>query len=157
LIDRRDARPLATWTVPEPLVDHDDRPAFVPDDSGHFLVRCGSRVVARIVPSIQTAEVLVHAERDLAPRAVDRLGGLLWLAERGGGYTVASAMDGRVLWRVDLGQQLVSSVASAGGGFVVAGESGSLFRVKSDGQVTGVSGLPRRSGLCAIFHLLGCS
>ncbi|MGW5641909.1 outer membrane protein assembly factor BamB family protein [Saccharopolyspora sp. NPDC003752] len=133
LIDQRDARPLTTWTLPQPLVDH--RPAFVADGSGGLLVRCGSRAIARLVPSTGTTDLLVEAEHDLAPVAVNWLDGRLWLWERRGGYTLANAADGRLLGRVGPGQQLVRSVVPTRGGFVVADTSGALLRVSPQGQI----------------------
>jgi outer membrane protein assembly factor BamB len=135
LIDQRDARPMTTWPLPQPLVDHDNRRAFVADGSGGLLVRCGSRAVARIVPSTGTTDLVVEAERDLAPVPVDRHDGLLWLWERRGGCTVATSAEGRILGRVDSGRQLVHSVVSAGGEFVLADTNGRLLRVSAQGSI----------------------
>ncbi|SDU36303.1 outer membrane protein assembly factor BamB [Amycolatopsis keratiniphila] len=135
LIDRADGRELATWSLPEPLVGPDIGPAFRADDDGGFLVRCGDRLVVRIALSEPKAETVVCAEPELAPRAVDLCGGLLWLAERRGGYTVVAASDGAERWRIRHDRRFVASVASVGGGFAIADEDGSLFRIDSTGGV----------------------
>ncbi|MFC3451679.1 outer membrane protein assembly factor BamB family protein [Amycolatopsis speibonae] len=135
LIDRDDGRESATWSLPGPLVGPDSGPAFVPDDEGGFLVRCGDRSVVRVRLSERKAETLVHAEQDLFPRAVERRGGLLWLAERRGGCAVVDASDGTARWRIDHDRRFVPSVASVDGGFVIADEGGLLFRIEQDGAV----------------------
>ncbi|WP_410578597.1 PQQ-binding-like beta-propeller repeat protein [Amycolatopsis sp. lyj-108] len=136
LIDRGDGRELATWSLPEPLVGPDTGPAFRADDDGGVLVRCGDRLVVRIALSETKAETVVRAERALAPRAVDLCGGLLWLAERRGGYTVVDASDGAEQWRIRHDRRFVPSVASVDGGFVIADEGGLLFRIDLAGTVS---------------------
>lgn len=135
LIGQRDARPMNTWILPEPLVDHDNRAAFVADGSGGLLVRCGNRAICRIGPSTTTAELLIHAEWDLAPVAAERVGRVLWLWRRHGGCILADVMDGRVLGEVGPGRPLVGSVVPSGGGFVVADTNGVLLHVGSQGQI----------------------
>ncbi|RSN63130.1 hypothetical protein DMH01_11005 [Amycolatopsis sp. WAC 04182] len=135
LIDRGDGRELAAWSLPEPLVGPDIGPAFRAEDDGGFLVRCGDRLVVRITLSETKAETVVRAERDLMPRAVDLCGGLLWLAERRGGYTVVDPSDGAERWRVQHDRRFVPSVASVDGGFAIADEGGSLLRVDLAGGV----------------------
>ncbi|MFK0249860.1 PQQ-binding-like beta-propeller repeat protein [Amycolatopsis azurea] len=135
LIGRGDGRELATWSLPEPLVGPDIGPAFVPDHAGGFLVRCGDRSVVRIRLSARKAETLVRAEHDLAPRAVQRCDGLLWLAEWRGGCTVVDAAEGTARWRIGHDRRLVPSVASTGGGFAIADEGGLMFRIDKDGEV----------------------
>lgn len=70
------------------------------------------------------------------PRAVDLCGGLLWLAERRGGYTVVDAPDGAERWRIQHDRRFVPSVASVDGGFAIADESGLLFRIDLGGAVS---------------------
>ncbi|OXM44399.1 PQQ-binding-like beta-propeller repeat protein [Amycolatopsis alba] len=135
LIDRRDGRELITWFLPGPLLGPDTGPAFVPDGAGGFLVRCGDRSVVRLCPSERKALTLARAEHDLLPRAVERCGGLVWLAERRGGCTVVDASDGTVRWRIDHDRRFVSSVVSVDGGFAIADEGGLLFRIDQDGAV----------------------
>lgn len=135
LIDRGDGRELATWSLPEPLAGPDIGTAFRAERGGGFLVRCGDRLVVRIALSETKAETVVRAERDLMPGAVDLCGGLLWLAERRGGFTVVDPSDGAGRWRVRHDRRFVPSVASVDGGFAIADEGGSLFRIDLAGAV----------------------
>ncbi|MFI7121440.1 PQQ-binding-like beta-propeller repeat protein [Amycolatopsis sp. NPDC049868] len=149
LIDRGDGRELATWSSPGPLVGPDTGAAFVPDGAGGFLVRCGDRSVVRIRLSEKRAETLVRTGHELLPRAVERCGGLLWLAERRGGYTVVGVSDGTARWRIDHDRRFVSSVAPVDGGFAIADEGGSLFRIDSAGGVSARVRITQRIGaLC---------
>jgi outer membrane protein assembly factor BamB len=137
MVDRRDARQLSAWTLPHPLVDNDSGPVFTAAGAVHFLVRCGSHCVARIALTTDVVDEFVQAERSLRPDAPDEAGQLLWLSERGGGYTVADTETGLVRWRVDLAQPLVGRVVPAITGCVVAGrQPGTLFRLDHHGQVT---------------------
>ncbi|RZQ59934.1 PQQ-binding-like beta-propeller repeat protein [Amycolatopsis suaedae] len=131
LLDRRDGRPLTTWSLPSPLGDHET--AFVADEAGGVLVRCGSRSIARLVPSAGTAELVVEA--DLPAVTMEYLGGLLWLWDRRSGYTLVNPSDGRTRGRVDPGRQLVGSVVPAGGGYVVAETNGALLRLSPQGRI----------------------
>jgi outer membrane protein assembly factor BamB len=139
LIGRRDARELRTWSLPHPLVDHDHEAAFTAVGSGGFLVRCGDDAVVRIEPSAGTAGEVLRAGKPLAPSAPQHVGGVLWLRERGSGFTVADPRDGRVLWRSAVRQavfgQVVAEDVGDGPGFVLADTSGSLFFVDSGGRV----------------------
>lgn len=143
LIDRDDGRELTTWSLPEPLAGPDVGPAFRVEGGG-FLTRCGDRLVVRIVPAEAKAEIVFRAERDLAPRAVDLCGGLLWLAGRRGGYTVVDPSDGAERWRIQHDRRFVASVASVAGGFAIADEGGSLFRIDLAGLVSERARLTQR-------------
>ncbi|MFJ8911451.1 PQQ-binding-like beta-propeller repeat protein [Amycolatopsis sp. NPDC102389] len=136
LIDRGDGRELATWSLPEPLVGPDIGAAFRADDDGGFLARCGDRLVVRIALSETKAETVARAERDLTASAVGLCGGLLWLAERRGGYTVVDASDGAERWSIQHDRRFVPSVGSVDGGFVIADEGGLLFRIDMAGAVS---------------------
>lgn len=137
MVDRGNGGQLSAWTLPHPVVDADLRPVFTAAGAGHFLLRCGSRCVARIALTAATVDEFVRTERLLGAAAPGHVGRLLWLSERGGGgYTVADAETGVVRWRVDLAQGLVGRVAPAGTGCVVAGRRpGFLFRLDHHGEV----------------------
>ncbi|MFC9252282.1 outer membrane protein assembly factor BamB family protein [Amycolatopsis thailandensis] len=135
LIDRADGRELAEWSFPGPLLGPDAGSAFVPDGSGGVLMRCGDRSVVRIRSSERKAETLFRAEHDLIPRAVERCGGLLWLAHLRGGCTAVDESDGTVRWRIDHDRRFVPSVAPVDGGFAIADEGGTLFRIDHEGAV----------------------
>lgn len=147
LISRSGMRKLSTWRLPRPLVDHDHRPAFTAVRT-RFLVRCGDNAVVEIVPSTGIARELVLAENSLASSAPLYVGGLLWLIERGTGFTVADPRDGRILWRFNIRQPMVGQVVAensgVGGGFILASNAGVLFRLDSDGQVIERVSIARR-------------
>ncbi|MBB5801310.1 outer membrane protein assembly factor BamB [Saccharothrix ecbatanensis] len=135
LIDRQELRELTSWSLPQPLVGHDNQAVFTTDDGRGFLVRCGSRSVVEIAPSEGTVREVVLAESDLGFSAPVHVNGLLWIYDREAGFTVADPGDGRVLRRVDVRQPLVDQVVPVGNGFVVAGTNGTLFHLDADGQV----------------------
>jgi hypothetical protein len=60
--------------------------------------------------------VAAHPLRPVAPQHV---GGLLWLPERGPGFTVADPHHDRPLWRIDVGQPLVGQVMAMASCFVL--------------------------------------
>jgi outer membrane protein assembly factor BamB len=155
LIGRRDMRELSTWLLPYPLVDHDNRVVFTAVGRDRFLARCGDHAVVEIVCSARTARELILAEQALAHSAPQYVGGVLWLRERGTGFTVADPRDGRLLWRVDLRQPLIGQVVpvdlESDAGFLLAGTMGTLFRLDADGQVTGRATVTRR--IRALRHL----
>lgn len=139
LIGRRDGRELRTWSLPRPLADYDHEVAFTAVGSDRFLVRCGDDAVVRIALSAGIASELVLAGRPLLPVAPQHVGGLLWLAERPTGFTVADPDDGRVRWRTAVRPaafgQVIAGDRGGGGGFVLAGAGGFLVSVDSRGQV----------------------
>jgi hypothetical protein len=93
--------------------------------------------VARIALTTETADEFVQAERLLGPDAPDGVGQLLWLSERGGGYTMADTETGLVRWQADLAQPLVGRVVSDVAGCIVAGRRpGTPVPPDHHGQVT---------------------
>jgi outer membrane protein assembly factor BamB len=139
LVGRRDGRELRTWSLPHPLADYDHEVAFTAVGDDRFLVRCGDDAVVRIAPSAGTASELVLAGSPLLSVAPQHVGGLLWLRERGTGFTVADPHDGRVLWRTDVRRaafgQVIAEDRGSGGGFLLADAGGSLLFVDDRGQV----------------------
>ncbi|MCC8250864.1 PQQ-like beta-propeller repeat protein [Saccharothrix sp. NEAU-S10] len=139
LIGRRDGRRLRTCSLPQPLAHYDHEVAFTAVGGDRFLVRCGDDAVARISLSAGTASELVVAGSPLVPVAPQHVGGLLWLRERGTGFTVADPHDGRVVWRTAVRQaafgEVIAEDGGSGGGFVLADAGGSLLFVDSRGQV----------------------
>ncbi|MGW7531147.1 outer membrane protein assembly factor BamB family protein [Amycolatopsis sp. NPDC054798] len=144
LIDRHDGWELSAWQLPQPLADNDAGASVSEVGPGRFLLRCGPRALAEIVLSADTVREFVRAETDLAAVAPEFAGGLLWLPEVRGGYTVVDPAVGRLRWRVDVGQRLVGQVAPAADGFLVASASGSLFHLNSDGRITKRTSVARR-------------
>uniref|UniRef100_UPI0031DC90B5 outer membrane protein assembly factor BamB family protein n=1 Tax=Saccharothrix mutabilis TaxID=33921 RepID=UPI0031DC90B5 len=139
LVDR-DLREVAVWSLPEPLASPDHAAVFTPVGSDRFLVRCGARSVVEVGPA--GVREVVRAGHDLTEDAPVVAGGLVWLRERAGGYTTVG--DGRLGWRFDVGQPLVSGVRAVADGFVVAALAGTLFRLDRDGRVRGRVQVARR-------------
>jgi outer membrane protein assembly factor BamB len=148
LIDRHGAGELTAWVLPQPLIDSDDRRAFTAVGPHRFLVRCGDRAVAEIVPSAGTMGEFLLAENDLAFSTAEYVGDLIWVPERPTGYTVVDPRDGHVVWRVGLQQHLVGQVVpvrtGVGAGFVLGSTSGTLFHLDTDGRVTERTAVARR-------------
>ncbi|MEV1121054.1 PQQ-binding-like beta-propeller repeat protein [Actinosynnema sp. NPDC049800] len=148
LIDRRDGRELRAWSLPHPLADHDHEAAFTAVGGDRFLVRCGEDAVVRIEPSTGAVSGLVLAGTPLVASAPRHVGGLLWLGERGTGFTVADPHDGRVLWRIAVRPapfgQVVADDRGRGDGFVLADAGGFLVFVDPRGQVVERVGITRR-------------
>lgn len=132
LIDPRDGSETARWQLPEPLTDSELRPVFTAIGPDHCLARCGSRSLVRLrLPSGAVDEFIRH-DVDLSAEAAELVGGLVWSRQPRAGYLAADPNSGSI-WRVDVGQPLVSGVIQAGEEFVVASE-GAFFRLRSDGQ-----------------------
>lgn len=144
LIDRHDGRELSAWQLPQPLADNDAGSSISAVGPDRFLLRCGPRELAEIVLSADTAREFVRAETGLAAAAPGHAGGLLWLPEDRGGYTVVDPTAGRLRWRVDVGQRLVGDVVPTADGFLVASASGSLFHLTSDGRLATRTSVARR-------------
>ncbi|MEU3272893.1 PQQ-binding-like beta-propeller repeat protein [Saccharomonospora sp. NPDC006951] len=136
LLDRRDGAEIAAWPLPHPLIDTDNKATFTSAGNDRFLTRCGLHSVVDIRPSQGTVRECLVAHHDLASSAPVHVGGLLWLRERRGGFTVADLVDERVRYRVDVGQPLLDHVVAVDSGFVVASTTGTLFHLDSEGTVT---------------------
>jgi len=144
LIDRHEFRKISSLSLPQPLVDHDDRAAFTPTENHRFRVRCGLRSVVEIQPLTEIAREFVVADRDLGSSAPVHAGGVIWMRDRQSGFAVADSHDGHVLPNVDLPQPPVDQVVAVGAGFVVAGTFGTLFYLDIDGHVIAKETVSRR-------------
>ncbi|SEH00877.1 outer membrane protein assembly factor BamB [Nonomuraea solani] len=135
LIDPRDGRELLRWRLPEPVTSADHEPAFTMIDSGRCLVRCGPRSIWGLRLSSGRVDRFFGHDADLLSSAAEFAGGVVWLRERRHGHVAVHADTGSALWKVDVGQPLVRGVVRDGGMFVVAGLSGVLLRLGSDGRI----------------------
>ncbi|WP_370937630.1 PQQ-binding-like beta-propeller repeat protein [Amycolatopsis sp. cg13] len=144
LIDRRDGRELSAWRLPQPLADNDAGSVVAEAGPGRFLLRCGPRALAEIVLSSDTVREFVRADADLAAAAPEHAGGLLWMPEVRGGYTVVEPTAGRPLWRVNVGQRLVGDVVPTADGFLAASTDGTLYHLTSDGRLAKRTNVARR-------------
>ncbi|MFG2142072.1 PQQ-binding-like beta-propeller repeat protein [Streptomyces sp. NPDC048650] len=133
LIDPRDGGEMARWQLPGPLADSELRPAFTVVGPDHCLARLGSRSLMRLQPSGAVDELIRHDVDSVAEDA-EFVGGVVWVRQSRAGYLAVDPHTGSILWRVDVGQPLVSGVIRAEDGFVVASE-GALFRLGPDGQI----------------------
>ncbi|KOG41119.1 PQQ-binding-like beta-propeller repeat protein [Streptomyces decoyicus] len=133
LIDPRDGSEMARWQLPEPLADCELRPVFTAAGPDRCLARLGPRSLIRLQSSGAFDQLIRH-DVDLAAEDAKFVGGVVWLRESRAGYLAADPDTGSTLWRVDVGQPLVSGVMRVDDGFVVAGE-GALFRLRPDGQI----------------------
>lgn len=151
VIDRQELREISSWSLPQPLVGYDNRSAFTTLGGHRFLARCGPRSVVEIVPSEGTVREVVLAESDVGFSVPAQIGGLLWMHDRGAGFTVVDPADGRVSHRVDVRQPLVDQVVPVDNGFVVAGTAGTLFHLDAGGQVSTRRTVSRRiRALCGL-------
>ncbi|MBR7829698.1 PQQ-binding-like beta-propeller repeat protein [Actinospica sp. MGRD01-02] len=95
LIEPRDRRIKAQWSLPEPLVSGDTQPVLKPLDRDRVLARCGPRTVVEVSLSMGTVTTFFRSEDlDLAPRAVSRTGSILWVPETRRGVRALHAQDG---------------------------------------------------------------
>ncbi len=133
LIDPRDGSEMARWQLPEPLADSELRPVFTAVGPDHCLARLGPRSLMRLQSSGAVDELIRH-DVDLVAEGAEFVGGVVWLRQSRAGYLAADPNTGSTLWRVNVGQPLVSGVIRADDGFVVASE-GALFRLRPDGQI----------------------
>lgn len=143
LIDRHDGRVRAAWWLPQPLADNDVGSSIATVGPGRFLLRCGRRALAEIDLSSDTAREFVQAGTDLMAAAPEQAGGLLWLPEPRG-YTVVDPAAGRLPWRVEVGERLVGQVFPTVDGFLIAGTSGVLVHLTSDGRLAKRTRVARR-------------
>ncbi|MEV8326653.1 PQQ-binding-like beta-propeller repeat protein [Kitasatospora sp. NPDC056731] len=134
LIDPRDGSEMIRWQLPEPLTDGELRPVFTAVGPDHCLARCGPGSLMLLQLSSGAVDELIRHDADLVAEAAVFVGGVVWLRQPRAGYLAADPNAGSTLWRVDVGQPLVSGVIQADDGFVVASE-GALFRLRPDGQV----------------------
>ncbi|MET7334849.1 PQQ-binding-like beta-propeller repeat protein [Nonomuraea sp. NPDC005650] len=135
LIDPRSGGELGRWSLPEPLADTDNRPAFTLVDHDRCLAPYGHRSLAGIRLTSAHADPLFQHDADLAAAAPEFTGGVVLMRERGAGYVAADPENGSALWRVDVGQPLAGGVGRADKGFVMVSRSGVLFRLGSDGNL----------------------
>ncbi|MEV0573910.1 PQQ-binding-like beta-propeller repeat protein [Streptomyces sp. NPDC050392] len=134
LMDPRDGGEMARWRLPEPLIGGELRPVFTPVSPDRCLARCGPRSLMALDLTSRAVDDLVGHDVDLVVEAAEFVGGVVWVRELRAGYSAWDPGAGSLLWRVDVGQPLMSGVVRADDGFLVAGE-GALFRLGRDGQV----------------------
>jgi outer membrane protein assembly factor BamB len=144
LVDPADGRTRARWELPEPLADADAAPAITALDADRVAVRCGPRSVVEVSVATGEARVLLHAERDLLPRAVDRTGDVLWAHHTWRGVVAFDARDGRVLHELGSVRPYVDRVVQVDAGFVVAADHGLLLLVHPDSRQGSVWAFPVR-------------
>ena len=131
LIDPRDGRTKARWSLPEPLASGDNQPVLTPLDADRFLARCGPRTVVEVSLSTGAVEVFFRSDDDdLAPRAVGRTGAILWVSEARRTVQTLDAHDGTPLRRFAAAD--VDHAVHTDSGFVVADSTGRLALVDPD-------------------------
>jgi outer membrane protein assembly factor BamB len=131
LIDPRDGRIKAQWSLPEPLASGDTQPVLTPLDSDRVLARCGSRSVVEVSLSTGAVAAFFRSDdEDLEPRAVGRTGPILWVPEARRTVKTLDAHDGTPLRRFTAAD--VDHAVQADSGFVVADFTGRLALVDPD-------------------------
>jgi outer membrane protein assembly factor BamB len=134
VIDLRDGRIKARWSLLEPLASGDTQPVLTPLDSDRVLARCGSRTVVEASLSTGTAHAFFRSDDvDLVPRAVSRTGAILWVFKARRTVTVLDAHDGTPLRRFAAAG--VDHPVHADSRFVIADFTGRLALVVPDPQV----------------------
>jgi outer membrane protein assembly factor BamB len=136
LVNPRNGQEMSRWQLPEPLAESDTESLFTTTSTSRFFVRCGPRTLVGIdLPSATVHDVFRH-DADLAPAAAELTTTQLWLRERRGGYLALAPTGGRLLWRVEANQPLVSRVTQTAMGFVIACADGALLCLDSTGMMT---------------------
>ncbi|WP_082526320.1 PQQ-binding-like beta-propeller repeat protein [Kitasatospora sp. MBT63] len=157
LVDPRTGAELARGRLPGAaahgaVADAELQPVFTALDPDRCVVRCDPRALVLLRRSAGTAGSWFSHDADLAARAPELCGAVLWLRERRAGWVAVDPADGRRLWTVAGGRASAWGVAEVGGGFVVADEGGSLLRLDADGRVLGRQPVGRR---ISALHGLG--
>jgi len=143
LIDPRDGRIKAEWSLPEPLASGDTQPVFSLLDSDRFLARCGSRSVVQVSLSTGAVAAFFRSDDDeLAPRAVSRTGPILWVPEARRTVKTLDAHDGTPLRRFAAAD--VDHAVQTDSGFVVADSTGQLALVDPNPEAPQYSTHSRR-------------
>ncbi|MBR7824707.1 PQQ-binding-like beta-propeller repeat protein [Actinospica sp. MGRD01-02] len=131
LVEPRDRRIKAQWSLPEPLVSGDTRPVLTPLDRDRVLARCGPRTVVELsLPTGAVTTLFRSDDLDLEPRAVSRTGPILWVREARRGVRALQAHDGTPLRRFAAAD--VDHAVQTDSGFVVADSRGRLALVDPD-------------------------
>ena len=144
LIEPRDGRIKALWSLPEPLASGDTEPVLTPLERDRILARCGPRTVVEVSLSTGAVATFFRSDDiDLAPRAVRKTGPILWVPEHGF-RTVKTlrAHDGTPLRRFAAAD--VDHAVQTDSGFVVADFIGRLALVYPDPEAPHYSTHSRR-------------
>jgi outer membrane protein assembly factor BamB len=148
------------WKLPLELADPDARTAFTPVGDRAALVRCGDRLVVRIDLDRSTVQTVWWHDADLEPDAVQQLGDLLLLRERGGRTVAVDPAAGAVRWTLRPPEPAVADTVRVPGGYVLADRSGLLWLLGEEGAVITRRPVSRRHHLLAAgtggrLYLLG--
>ena len=152
LLNVLDGRELGRWPLPEPLRKTDYARIFARSGSDRFLIHCGRRTVIELRLDTGGLRTLLRCDGDLSNRALVRfVGGLLWVLDEKGGAAY-DATDGRLQWRVDIGQRLAPGIVPTGTGFLLGGDQGTLLRLDATGHIVRRTSVSRR---IAALHASG--